>query len=169
MCDSCQKNHPRVLIYDPNMAQYFNERGELVHYSAGVLLFNKNNEILLFLRKKFPYLYTIPAGHLAKGENPQIAAYRETEEEVHIKPENLKLIFEGEVIGDACLGGADIHYWHLYVANTSQENIQLDEEGSHWQWYPLSAIPKELTYPVKFFLSNENILSKISSINTSVS
>ncbi len=83
-CNTCVKLSERVLIYDPSMMQSFNEKGDLVHYSAGVLLLNDTKELLLFLRTKYPFLYTIPAGHISKGEDPKEAALRETEEEVYV-------------------------------------------------------------------------------------
>lgn len=156
-CSACGKTNERVLIYDPNMMQSFNEKGELVHYSAGTLLLNDKKELLLFLRTKYPFLYTIPAGHISQGEDPKIAALRETEEEVHIALSDAEIVFEGEVCGDNCVGGADIHYWYLYLAQTDVSDVQLDEEGSEFDWFPVDHIPNTITYPVNFFLQQDNI------------
>lgn len=160
-CNTCGKTNERVLIYDPNMMQAFNDKGELVHYSAGTLLLNSKKEALLFLRTKYPFFYTIPAGHISNGEDPKVAALRETEEEVNIKLPNAELVFEGEVAGDECVGGADIHYWYLYLAHTNEQKVSLDEEGSQHGWFTLDRIPKEITYPVRFFLEQENIYKRL--------
>ena len=160
-CATCGKVHERVLIYDPSMAQSFNEKNELVHYSAGIFLLNKHKELLLFLRTKYPFLYTIPAGHISKGEDPKTAALRETEEEVHIMLSDAELIFEGEVRGDECVGGADVQYWHLYFAQTDETVVELDEEGSQYGWFSSVDIPKEITYPVQYFLNQKLVHTKL--------
>jgi len=161
-CSNCGKTNERTLIYDPKMMQLFNTKGELIHYSAGTLLLNEKRELLLFLRTKYPFLYTIPAGHISPNEDSRVAALRETLEEVHINPDGARIIFEGEVRGDSCVGGADIHYWYLYLAQTGSSDVQLDEEGSKFNWFSFDRIPKAITYPVKFFLEQDSILKYIS-------
>lgn len=167
-CTSCRETNGRVLIYDPKMAQYFDEDLNLVHTSAGMIIINPENMVLLFLRRKYPYLYTIPAGHIETGEIPQTAAVRETLEEVGVTVKNERLAFEGMVRGDECLGGADIHFWYLYIALVdSTEMPVLDEEGSTFGWFSIDTLPPNMTYPVKFFLEKEDILRKLQDIRKS--
>lgn len=160
-CRVCGKLNARVLIYDPGMMQTFNKANELVHYSAGTLLVNEKKELLLFLRTKYPFLYTIPAGHISNGEDPKVAALRETEEEVGIIVPDAELVFESEIAGDECVGGADIHYWYLYLAHTTIKDVKLDEEGARYDWFTVDHIPKEITYPVQFFLQREDIRKRL--------
>lgn len=160
-CRACGKKLERMLIYDPDMMQTFNEKGELTHYSAGIIVTNDKNEFLLFLRTKYPFLYTVPAGHIERGEDPKIAALRETREEVGIALDEAELVFEGEVAGDGCTGGADIHHWHLYLARTNSTKIIVNEEGSRFGWYGLSHIPDAITYPVRFFLNQDSIRKRL--------
>lgn len=164
VCAECGKRNGRVLIYDPLMMQTFDRDGNLIHSSAGLFLVNEKKEILLFLRRKYPYLYTIPAGHLTISEDPKEAAIRETREEVGILVPAAQLLFEGLVYGDKCLGGADIHFWHLYMTHVEDTStITLNDEGSKWGWFPLSALPEDTTFPVGYFLHQETILTQLRS------
>ena len=161
-CLTCNALNERVLIFDPAMWQTFDEEQNLVHYSAGVMLFNEKNELLIFLRRKFPYLYTIPAGHISVNEDPKKAGIRELQEEVDVHINHAELIFQGKIYNESCLGGADIHYWYLYKAKITQKEIILDEEGSEWKWIALDHIDVDTVIsPLKFFLISKEILEKL--------
>lgn len=153
-CSVCNGTNERFLAWDPGMEQFFNQCGELVHGSVGVIVQNPSKEILLFKRVKYPFLWTIPAGHLDKGEDTQRAAARELYEETHINANKLQLVFEGEIRGDSCVGGADIHFWHAYTCHVEDgvEPVIEAEEGREWGWFALSELP-ELTMPVSHLLS----------------
>lgn len=162
ICATCHASNTRFLTWDPNMQQSFNESGYLVHYSAGVCIMNERNELLLFLRQKFPFLYTIPSGHLEVGEDEKECAEREVHEETGLVVTNLTSIFSGIVKEDSCPGGADIHNWNLYRTHTWTGDITLNEEGSKWAWFAHTAIPKEHVVPsLRFFLSREKISQMI--------
>lgn len=162
-CDACGQASERVLIYDPNMQQYFDEQDRLVHESCGVFIQRADGKLLLFQRTKFPYLLTIPAGHLEQGEDPLEAAIRETEEEVGIRPDELTLLYKGTIEPEPCLGGADIHHWHAYACRVEGDNhVQLDEEGSGWGWYSTNNLTDENTVqPVMYLLRQEAVLKKL--------
>lgn len=164
-CDKCKKTTDRVLIFDPKMKYSFDKEGNYIHYGVGIFLINSEGKILLFLRRKYPFLYTIPAGHLLKGEPPRLAVIRETEEETNLKIKNPVLIFNGFVYGDECMGGADIHHWHLYAERVSAGSVKLDREGIRWQWTSPGEVDLDMvTYPVKFFLKNPDIIGRLSSM-----
>ncbi len=68
---------------------------EVVHHSGGVVVaaITNNNTILTVKQFRYPLKKTIielPAGKLEKGENPDIAAARELEEETGYKANNWK-------------------------------------------------------------------------------
>lgn len=156
-CSYCGKHSDRVLIFDPFMQMNFDTKGNLVHKSCGIFITNRNGKVLLFRRTKFPFLLTIPAGHLGIGENPESAAIREAKEEVGIEINDMEEIFSGTVYGDACLGGADIHYWTAYRALLDDEaiSISLDEEGKYWGWYePDELSPENTVQPVLHILES---------------
>lgn len=155
ICKDCGESTPRVLIYDSNMQQHFDGQDRLVHESCGIFLVNKNRKVLLFKRLKYPYLLTIPAGHLEVGESPSGCAIRETFEEVGVVVNNLELVFCGDIEGDSCLGGADIHHWNAYITRIDDDfKVKLDEEGCGWGWYDTSDLKITNTVrPVLILLS----------------
>ena len=114
-------------------------------------------EVLLFLRTKYPFLWTIPGGHMSPNEDHESAALRELYEEVKIKPDTVSLIFEGIIFGDECMGGSDIHKWHLYYAKVKDVNVILDEEGSKFGWFSIKNIPDNLTFPVRYLLEQSSV------------
>ena len=57
---------------------------------AGIILLNRNNEVLLLLRDNkidipFPNMWDIPGGKVEEGESPEQAIRREMMEELSIK------------------------------------------------------------------------------------
>jgi len=161
-CESCGKANSRCLIFDPKMRYEFNKKGELAHFGGGMFILNKQNKIFLFLRKKYPYLYTTPGGHMTFGESPKKCAVREVREETGLDIKSCRLIYKGVIRNDSCPGGADIHYWYLYKTNDYKGRIKLDAEGAKWKWFSMDEIDlAKVTYPVRYFLTNKKIKSKI--------
>jgi len=153
-CNDCSTISDRVLIHDPNMQSYFDEQDRLVHEGCGMFMISPEGKLLLFKRRKYPYLLTIPAGHLEQGEQPGPAAIRETEEEVGIKVTSILPVFSGAIEGDSCLGGADIHSWDAFATVIPKNSKpRLDGEGSAWGWYSPSALTASNTVqPVLYML-----------------
>ena len=81
-CKHCKSKSSRCLIFDPRMMYDFDQKNNLVHYGGGMFVVNKEDKILLFLKRKYPYLYAVPGGHLTFGEDPKECAVREVKEEV---------------------------------------------------------------------------------------
>ncbi len=156
-CTTCHETSDRVRIWDPGMIQYFDEAENLVHEGAGTIVQNERGEVLLFMRTKYPFLWTIPGGHMSPGEDPKVAALRELAEETGITVTDAVPLFTGTVTGDECMGGADIHIWHLYLVTTNAATITLDGEGSSYGWFPASAIPKECTFPVLYLFNQPSV------------
>lgn len=154
-CAACGKISPRLVIIDPKVKYWVDEATkEYWHESVGIFVFNKNNEALFFKRILFPFVYTIPAGHLDFDENIEEAVKRELFEETEIKIDQVKLFSEEDVLNDQCRRGADNHRWHLFVARLEGESeIKINREGLEPVWLSLpEALKKELSVPVKYFI-----------------
>jgi 8-oxo-dGTP pyrophosphatase MutT (NUDIX family) len=154
-CHDCNRISPRIIAMDPSVIWWVDKTTrELWHESVGVLLINESSEILLFERIIYPFAYTIPAGHLEKGEEPKQAARREVFEETGIITDNLELLTEEDVIGDECKWGADCHRWHLYKASIpSKSKITINSEGKSPIWLsPDKALSLNLTVGTRYFL-----------------
>jgi len=155
-CDHCEKESPRRIAIDPALVWRIDGRtNELVHESVGIFLSNSEKKVLFFELTKFPFGYTIPAGHLDVGETPLQAIQREMREETNLSAESIELVSEEQLIGDACIRGADVHFWHLYKGRTSdEEDIRIDKrEGTRPVWLTLAeAQKKNLTFPPRHFI-----------------
>lgn len=164
-CEICGHTSGRVLIYDPNMAMSFDEQGRLVHKSCGVLITRMDGKLLLFQRSKFPYLLTLPAGHVETADRDMKARARlEMQEEIGLAPEQLWPAYQGKIVGDSCLGGADIHDWFAYVATVADDSsLALDEEGVGWGWYERALLRKSnAVQPLLYLLDQPGVQSALS-------
>jgi 8-oxo-dGTP pyrophosphatase MutT (NUDIX family) len=154
-CHSCSKTLDRSLVIDNDIVWWVDKDNVYWHESVGVLVV-VGDKLLTFLRKIYPFSYTIPAGHLDKNELPEIAACRELCEETNISISSLELMKKDfDIYGDSCRRGSDNHRWNLYrIKLTSFPNISLSDEASEVRWMTFSELRKEqqLTYPLKIFV-----------------
>ena len=70
---------------------------EIIEHSGGAcVLYVENGAVLLVKQYRYAYgevLYEIPAGKLEQGEDPEVTAARELEEEAGVQAEKLTLLF----------------------------------------------------------------------------
>jgi 8-oxo-dGTP pyrophosphatase MutT (NUDIX family) len=154
-CLTCGLVSPRIIHIEPSEVWWIDEATrELWHESMGVFVFDQDKRLLLFERVIYPFVYTIPAGHLMVGESPEVAAAREVEEETGLPVESLDLVSEEDMAGDCCKWGADNHRWHLYktvIQNT--DNFTINAEGHNGRWCDINqALELDLTIPTRYFI-----------------
>jgi 8-oxo-dGTP pyrophosphatase MutT (NUDIX family) len=155
-CAACGETSERGLVIDNRIVWRVDKNGTYWHESVGVVVINEKNKILCLLRQIYPFLYSIPAGHLDVGEKPDVAAKRELEEETgisHVK--KLELIKKFDIPGDSCRRGSDDHRWHLYRGRiSSAPEILLSDEASSADWFSLEELKKlgNITYPLKYIV-----------------
>lgn len=107
---------------------------------AGIILLNRNNEVLLLLRDNkidipFPNMWDIPGGKVEEGESPEQALRREMMEEMSIN--NLGEIKLFKIITSENL--TDNIFWKRLDLNT--EVIDL-KEGQRIEYFNLERIRK---------------------------
>lgn len=137
----CQANpehiHPRALIFDPKVSYQLTEH-HIIHPTVGIVIVKKQKTpyFLLFLRRRFPYQYTIPAGHVEQDVSLEKNAQREIKEETSLKIKNLKQLWSEEelILSDPCRRGADCHQWYVFEAET-EGYPRLCKEGRIIGWY----------------------------------
>lgn len=112
------------------------------HTSVGVILKNSTGRILLIDRKIFPLFFASPAGHLKDGENPEIGAKREVEEEVGLVISNLKLALNERFENPCCREDGNWHEWWVYEADYEGELKPSERETKKVGWCNIAEIEK---------------------------
>jgi len=153
-CANCKKSLKRLLIVDKKINSWVDRDNNYWHESVGLLIQNKKGEILLIKLNKFPFGYSIPAGHVGSREKPENAAKREALEEVGMNLDDFVLVKREDLTNDSCRRGADHHRWHLFKAVVNNENVKINYESSGFVWVkPDKALTLKLTLPARHFLS----------------
>ncbi|GAA2110526.1 hypothetical protein GCM10009780_65600 [Actinomadura alba] len=152
-CTTCGQKHSRVLVIDPAVNWWVDSAGEYWHESAGVFVRRADGLFLFFERVFFPLQWTVPAGHVDRGEDPRCAARRELSEEVGLEVDLADVIELGvdDVPGDSCWRGSDAHRWHSFLVEVPMNTtVQVLEEGRRPVWLPpADALGRSLTVPVR--------------------
>jgi ADP-ribose pyrophosphatase YjhB (NUDIX family) len=161
-CSSCQKTFERAMVIRPTDIYDFNPSGAMRHFSIGALI-ERDRKYLLFKRRKFPFVWVSPAGHLNKGEDAKEATVREVEEETGLKVKTIKLLFEEELSNDPCRRGADVHYWRFYQCKCVGKLKPSNEaEPETIDWYGQREISRfELSSPTKYFFRKMGIIKNV--------
>lgn len=102
--------------------------------SVGVLIKDDSNRILLIERKRFPFGFAPPAGHIDDFPSPEDCAVGEVEEEVGLKIESLKLVYKGRHENMCRREGGSHHYWYVYTATVSGEIKASEDEVLSYRW-----------------------------------
>lgn len=155
----CENGHEKPRMIKNKGLKHYKENGETVHKSVGAIL-TKGEKILLLERRKYPFKYTIPAGHLEKEEEPEKAVLREIEEETGLQIKDTEKKFEGK-IEDPCRRGANFHYWHLFKAEIPEsQSIKLNDEASSFKLADIEDLDSlDLTKPTQTLLVDKSLAS----------
>lgn len=154
-CSSCNASEPRAIIIDPQIEYWIDKDDEYCHKSVGVFIFNSESKILVFRLSKYPFGWTIPAGHIDKNEAPLHAVKREAREESDLNITQVKHISAISIDKDGCRRGADRHYWEVYCARADSDAPRIDvNEGSEYRWLGLDQLSElQKTPALEFILS----------------
>jgi len=165
VCETHGHRSARAYLFD-GRAKYSFENGRLVHDVVGALIRRGSDEArhtLLFLRRKFPFLYTIPAGHQEIGTDAAAEIQREVNEETGLTVTDAVLLWgEQLILEDACRRGADVHSWFVYEV-TANGTPRLSDEGRIIGWYSDDEIrdlarQNLLTSPVQAILAKLDVI-----------
>ena len=121
------------------------------HTSVGILVRN-GNKILFIERKKFPFGFALPAGHVDDGEKFYDAAKRELEEEVGLKAKSQILIGKARK-NNPCrrIVGDNYHDWEIYEIEVTGDLKRSESETKRAVWLDIDKI-KELTERTKKYM-----------------
>lgn len=95
--------------------------------SVGMLVWSEGN-LLLIERKKQPFGFAPPAGHVDEDITFEESAKRELEEEVGLVAQDIQLIAEGRKDNLCRRTGGSWHYWKIYNVETEGEIKRSEDE-----------------------------------------
>lgn len=104
------------------------------HKSVGMLVW-REDRVLLIERKRFPFGFAPPAGHVDGDSNFEDAARRELKEEVGLDVKNIKLVIEGRKENECRREDGTWHYWKIYKIEAEGEILRSQEETRQAGWY----------------------------------
>lgn len=121
--------------------------------SVGMLI-KMNGDILLIERKKPPFGFAPPAGHVDAKGSFENAAKEEVEEEVGLIPKTIKLLAEGRKENPCRREGGTWHYWKIYQVDTEGEIKRSEDETKQANWFSADKI-KSLAQRTEKYLAGE--------------
>ena len=103
------------------------------HTSVGMLVW-RDGKLLLIERKKFPFGFAPPAGHVDGDESFETAACRELKEEVGLGVVTMKVLFEGRKDNMCRREDGAWHYWKIYEVKALGSVKNSKEETKKYCW-----------------------------------
>lgn len=104
--------------------------------SVGVLIHNEIGKLLLIERKKFPFGFAPPAGHVDEFPSKEDAARGEVEEEVGLRVLSLELLLDNELMDYPCRReGGTHHVWSVFRAQVEGKIYPSKDETKSFGWY----------------------------------
>jgi len=97
------------------------------HKSVGMLVW-RNGNLLLIERRKPPFGFAPPAGHIDGDNSFEEAAKRELREEVGLKVKNIELLIEGRKDNVCRREDGSWHYWKIYKIEANGEVKRSEDE-----------------------------------------
>ncbi|MDR0397782.1 MAG: NUDIX hydrolase [Candidatus Nomurabacteria bacterium] len=104
------------------------------HTSVGMIVFNEDREILLIERKKPPFGWAAPAGHVDGDPSFEEATVRELREEVGLRALSCTLMLDEKINNPCRRVDGSWHHWKVYKMNTTGEIEQSEDEVKTYHW-----------------------------------
>ena len=113
------------------------------HKSAGIIIQNSQNEILMIDRANYPYGWACPAGHIDEGETPDQAVVREAKEETGLELIDHELLLHEYISWNECALGEKGHDWFVFRALGWEGEVkQAEKEAKAIKWQPIDELDK---------------------------
>lgn len=118
--------------------------------SVGQIIF-KGKDLLMIERKNYPKSYALPAGH-SDGDTFDIAARRETKEEVWINILQNQRVWRGTLQNQCKCENGSYHEWQIFRATTWTGAPKAGDDAKSFFWAPpehLQALAVRTEYFIK--------------------
>lgn len=129
--------------------------------SVGILARHPPDQILMILRRKYPFGYALPSGHL-DGDSYGDACHKEFDEETGLRivgaPMPMPLIKNSKV-NNKCRRGGEYHYWQVFEVEWSGMIMPNSEETRWVGWVDTEKI-KKLAYKTEEYLRKYKLASQ---------
>lgn len=102
--------------------------------SIGMLVW-RGDKLLLIERKKPPFGFAPPAGHIDEDNSFETAAKRELKEEVGLETDSIELLIEGRKDNPCRREGGNWHYWKIYKINANGKIKRSNDETKQANWF----------------------------------
>lgn len=109
------------------------------HKSVGMLVW-RNDKLLLIERRKPPFGFAPPAGHIDGDNSFEESARRELKEEVGLEAKNLQLLTEGRKDTSCRRKDGDWHYWKIFKVETGGDIKRNKDETKQADFYTKSGL-----------------------------
>lgn len=107
--------------------------------SVGMLV-HKGDKLLLIERKKYPFGFAPPAGHVDDKGSFENAAKEEIEEEVGLIATTITLVKEGRKDNPCRREGGTWHYWKIYRVDATGDIKRSKDETKQAGWFSTDQI-----------------------------
>lgn len=104
------------------------------HTSVGMLVW-RDDKILLIERKRPPFGFAPPAGHIDNDSTFEEAVKRELKEEVGLEVKDMGLVAEGRKENKCRREDGAWHYWKIYKVDADGEILRNQDETKQAGWY----------------------------------
>lgn len=121
--------------------------------SVGMLIW-KNDQLLLIERKRFPFGFAPPAGHVDNHGSFEQAAKDEVEEEVGLKVLEIRLLTEGRKNNLCRRPGGNWHHWKIYEVKAEGGIAPSPVETKQVGWFSEEEITK-LSHKTEEYLKGQ--------------
>jgi ADP-ribose pyrophosphatase YjhB (NUDIX family) len=109
------------------------------HTSVGMLVWD-NNKLLLIERKKFPFGFAPPAGHVDGDPTYEVAAKRELREEAGLETVSLEPVLDKDKSNPCRRKDGTWHHWTVYNVTTKGELKRSEEETKQIGWFSVAEV-----------------------------
>lgn len=104
------------------------------HKSVGMLVW-RDDKLLLIERRKPPFGFAPPAGHIDGDGSFEESVKRELKEEVGLEAKSIQLLIEGRKDNPCRREDGGWHYWKIYQAKVTGQLRPSEDETKQAGWY----------------------------------